>query len=66
MVKDKLLNSLRKNDEVEETEINIENLINNGEAIGLISSYEGIIKTPQKKVTVYITKQGQILKKFKL
>ena len=46
MVKDKLLNSLRKNDEVEETEINIENLINNGEAIGLISNYEGIIKTP--------------------
>ena len=66
MVKDKLLNSLRKNDEVEEAEINVENLINNGEAIGLISNYEGIIKTPQKKVTVYIAEQGEILKKFKL
>ena len=39
-VKDKLLNSLRENDEVEETEINTANVIDSGETVGLIKHYK--------------------------
>ena len=56
---------LMKNDEVEETAINIANVIEPGQAIGLIKNYEEITKTQPKRVIVYIAKQEEILNKFK-
>ena len=49
-VKEELLNSLRENDEVEETQINIVNVIGPREATELINHYEEIIKTQLKRV----------------
>ena len=64
-VKDELLNSLKVNDEVKETEINIADVIDPEEAVGLTNRYEEIIKTQHKRVITYIAKQGEILIKFK-
>ena len=41
-------------------------MIDPGEAIRLIHSYEEIIKTQQKRAIAYIAKQGEVLKKFKM
>ena len=40
IVKEKLLNSLRESDTVEEQEFNMHNIINQGEAIDIIKHYE--------------------------
>ena len=45
-----------ENDEVEETRINIANVLDRGEAIELISRYEEIM-THNKKVNRYVAKQ---------
>ena len=52
-VKRELLNSLRKNAEVEETEINKGNVIDRGEAIQLIILYEEINMTQRKRVRIH-------------
>ena len=53
-VKRELLNSLRKNAEVEETEINKGNVIDRREAIQLIILYEEINMTQRKRVRIHI------------
>ena len=40
-------------------------MIEPAEAKGLIRNYEEIIKTQHERFIVYITKQGEVLKKFK-
>lgn len=52
-VKRELLNSLRKNAEVEETEINKGNVIDCREAIQLIILYEEINMTQRKRVRIH-------------
>lgn len=52
-VKRELLNSLRKNAEVEETEINKSNVIDRREAIQLIILYEEINMTQRKRVRIH-------------
>lgn len=52
-VKRELLNSLRKNAEVEETEINKGNVIDRREAIQLIIPYEEINMTQRKRVRIH-------------
>ena len=52
-VKRELLNSLRKNAEVEETEINKGNVIDRREAIQLIILYEEINMTQRKRVRIH-------------
>lgn len=52
-VKRELLNSLRKNAEVEETEINKGNVIDRREAIQLIILYEEINTTQRKRVRIH-------------
>lgn len=52
-VKRELLNSLRKNAEVEETEINKGNVIDRREAIQLIILYEEINMTERKRVRIH-------------
>ena len=65
MIKEELLNSLRQNDQAEETEINAANITDPIEVIELINRYEEIIKTQHERVIGSIFKQGQILKNFK-
>ena len=48
-VKEKILNSLRERDTVEERYFNIQNMINQREAIEAIKHYEEIIKIGNKK-----------------
>ena len=64
-IKNELLKSLIVNDKIEETEINIANVIDPGEAIGLINNYEEMIKTHHEKVIAFIAKQREILGQFK-
>ena len=66
-IKQELPNSLQENDNVEEKELNetANNINNSQEAIVTICSYEDIIKTQDKKVIRYISKHGELLKKFK-
>ena len=64
-VREELLNSLKKNDAVEEPWLNIANLIDTGGAITIIHRYEETIKTRNKKTIGFVAKQTQILKKFK-
>ena len=64
-VKVKLLNSLGENNEFEEKEINIANVIDPGETIGLIICYEKISKTRHKRITLYVEKQGEAPRKVK-
>ena len=59
------MNSLRENDEKENTDINITNMIDTGGAIGLINSYEKLINNQYKRVILYVAKQGKILKNIK-
>ena len=49
-VKKELPNSLRENDEAEETEINTTNITDLIEAIEVINHYEKIIKTQHKRI----------------
>ena len=60
IVKEELLNSLRESDTVEEREFNMQNIIDQREAIDIIERYEEIIKTIRYKAI-----QEQMLKKFK-
>ena len=48
-VKEKILNSLRESDTVEERYFNIQNMINQREVIEAIKHYEDIIKIGNKK-----------------
>ena len=48
-VKEKILNSLRESDTVEERYFNIQNMINQREVIEAIKHYEEIIKIGNKK-----------------
>ena len=65
-LKIELLNSLRESDTVEEREIDINNIIDQEEAIDIIKHYEEIIKMRNKKKTItYEEVQGQMLKRFK-
>ena len=48
-MKEELLNLSRKSDTVEEQKSNIQKLIDQSEAIGVIKRYEEIIKTGNKK-----------------
>ena len=48
-VKEKILNSLRERDTVEERYFNIQNMINQREVIEAIKHYEDIIKIGNKK-----------------
>ena len=59
-MKEELLNSLRESDPVKERGFNIQNIINQREAINIIKRCEEIIKT-----IGYERMQQQILKKFK-
>ena len=45
--------------------INIANMIDPWEAIGLINRYEQLKKNQLKRVILYVSKQEKILKKFK-
>ena len=45
--------------------INIANMIDPWEAIGLINRYEQLKKNQLKRVILYVSKHGKILKKFK-
>ena len=49
IVKEELLNSLEQSDTVEEREFNMQNLINQGEAIDIIKRYEEIRKAQMLK-----------------
>ena len=49
IVKEELLNSLEQSDTVEEREFNMQNLINQGEAIDIIKHYEEIRKAQMLK-----------------
>ena len=48
-MKEELLNSLEQSDTVEEREFNMQNLINQGEAIDIIKRYEEIRKAQMLK-----------------
>ena len=67
IIKRKLLNSLQRNDDVEEQGLNktANNVNNSQETIHIINRYEDIIKTQNKKAIGYISKQGKLFKKFK-
>ena len=52
---------MRENDKVEDSGLNIANVIDPGEAKTIISRYEEIIKTQNKRVIGYVAKQGEIL-----
>ena len=58
ILKKELLNLLRKSEMVKEREFNIQNIIDQREAIDIIKCYEEIIKTIRYKVI-----HGQMLKK---
>ena len=64
-VKQELLNTLREDDEVRETEINTTNIKDPIEAIERINCHEKIIKIQHKRDIGYICKQVEFLKKFK-
>ena len=59
IVKEELLNSLRESDTVKERKFNIQNIINQREAIDRIKRYEEIIKTIRYEA------KYKMLKKFK-
>ena len=65
IVKEELLNLLKKSDIVDKQEFNIQNIIDQRETIDIIKRYEEIIKTGNKKTIRYGAMQGQMLKKFK-
>ena len=56
-VTQELLSSLKENNEVEETAINIVKMIDPKEAIELINCYEEIIRTQNERTIGYIAKQ---------
>ena len=58
-MKEELLNVLRESDAEKEREFNIQNTIDQREAIDIITRYEEILKTIR-----YQEIQGQMLKKF--
>ena len=58
-MKEELLNLLRESDAEKEREFNIQNTIDQREAIDIITRYEEILKTIR-----YQEIQGQMLKKF--
>ena len=64
-MKNQLLKSVRKNDEVEEIEINIAKVTDLGQELRMINCYEELIKNQHNRVILYVAKQGQIHKKFK-
>ena len=54
IVKEELVNLLRENDTVEEHKFNIQNIIDQREAINIIKRYEDIIKTSSKELKFII------------
>ena len=60
IVNEELLNLLRESDTVKERKFNIQNIIDQREAIDITKRYKEIIKTIR-----YETIQGQMLKMFK-
>ena len=60
IVKEELLNSLRESDAVKEQEFNLQNIIDQREATGIIKRYEENVNT-----ITFGAIQGQVLKKFK-
>ena len=64
-VKDEILNCLEERTKMKIQRSSTVNLIDLAEAIRLINSYEEIIKLQKIKVITCITKQEEILKKFK-
>ena len=55
---------MRENDAEQDPGLNIANVIDTGETI-IISCYEELIKTQNKRVIRYVAKQGHIMKKFR-
>ena len=51
---------------MEETDLNTSNVIEPGQAIGLIKIFKWIIKSQHKRVIVYIAKEGEIVKKLRM
>ena len=64
-VKDEILNCLEERTKMKIQRSSKVNLIDLAEAIRLINSYEQIIKLQKIRVITCITKQKEILKKFK-
>lgn len=66
-VKQELLNSIKKDDNLEEPDINAtaDTIKDPLEAIRLIQSYEEIMKTQTKRTIEYLGKQRQLLKKLR-
>ena len=64
-VNNELMTSMRENDAEQDPGLNIANVIDTGEAIIIISCYEELIKTQNKRVIRYVAKQGHIMKKFR-
>ena len=66
-VKQELLNSIKKDDNLEEPDINAtaDTIKDPLEAIRLIQSYEEIMKTQNKRTIEYLGKQRQLLKKLR-
>ena len=66
-VKQELLNSIKKDDNLEEPDINAtaDTMKDPLEAIRLIQSYEEILKTQSKRTIEYLGKQRQLLKKLR-
>ena len=64
-VEKELLNSFRESDTIEERDFNIQNIIDQQEAIKRIKHCEEIIKTGDKKTIRYEAIQGRMPKKFK-
>ena len=64
-VKDEILNCLEERTKMKIQRSSTVNLIDLAEAIRLINSYEEIIKLQKIRVITCITKQKEILKKFK-
>ena len=59
VAKEELLNSFRESDTVEEREFNMQNIIDQREAIDIIKHYEEIVKTIRCEEI-----QAQMLKRF--
>ena len=66
-VKQELLNSIKKDDNLEEPDINAtaDTIKDPLEAIRLIQSYKEIMKTQNKRTIEYLGKQRQLLKKLR-
>ena len=64
-MKKELLNSLKESDIDEESDFNIQNIIDRGKAIERIKYYGKIIKTENKKTIRYEAIQEHMLKKTK-